>query len=461
MPRFIRTLGFRLTALYAGLFAASTALLFAIVYWVATASLHEQLRLSLQSEMASLQTESATVPVQQLAADIDRRLGSATPQRFLYSLTDRSGRTMAGNLPGTEAFDGWRELSYEQDEETRDAPAAADEFEHDLLALGRSLPGGAHLIVAADTARLLEMKESIIRAFAWAAGATMLLALTGGVALSRGFLRRVDDINRTMHAIMRGDLANRLQTGGSGDELDQLGQNMNDMLDRLQAVMEGLRQVSNDIAHDLKTPLSRLRQELETAREEATSVEDYEQAVDRALQDAGLALATFSALLRIAQIESGTRRASFAELDLSSLMTSLVMTYAAVAEDAGKSLVSSIAPGIHIRGDRELLTQMFVNLIENALRHTPDGAKIGISLTMGTTGPVAEVADDGRGIPEEEFEKVFSRFYRLEDSRNTPGSGLGLALVAAVAEVHRARVQLADNAPGLKVSVRFAKDDRA
>ena len=168
-----------------------------------------------------------------------------------------------------------------------------------------------------------------------------------------------------------------------------------------------------------------------------------------------MALSTFGALLRIAQIESGTRRANFSDLDLSSLLTNLAITYSAVAEDMGKALVSSIDPDIHVRGDRQLLTQLFVNLIENALRHTPNGAKVSLSLAHRDQGPFAEVGDNGPGIPENERRNVFKRFYRLERSRSTPGSGLGLASVAAIADLHTARIELVDNDPGLKVALQF------
>ena len=208
---------------------------------------------------------------------------------------------------------------------------------------------------------------------------------------------------------MGGDLADRIRTTGSGDELDQLGRNLNDMLDRLQGLMDGLKQVSNDIAHDLRTPLSRLKQRLEAVRS-ANSVQEYKEAVGQAVQDADMALSTFGALLRIAQIQFGLRRANFADLDLSSLLANLAITYFAVAEDMGKSLVSLIDPDIHVRGDRELLTQLFVNLIENALRHTPNGAKVSLSLAHRDQGPFAEVGDNGPGIPENERRTSSSDF---------------------------------------------------
>jgi signal transduction histidine kinase len=454
-PRFVRTTSFRLIALYAGLFAASTAALFGIVYWVTGDVLYEQLRLSLQNEMTSFEAGSAKKGSLDLAAAIREKIASPNGQPFYYSLQDPSGRRIAGNLAELDAVEGWHGLPQSDERSVITGPSRHEDGDHDLLALGRRLPDGSFLTIAADTHRVTEAEEAIARSFAWGAGATLLLALVGGIVLSRGFLRRVDEINRTTRAIMRGDLTDRIKAGGTGDELDQLARNLNEMLDRLQHLMDGLRQVSNDIAHDLRTPLSRLKQGLEAARLEATSLSDYKQAVDQALQDADLALSTFGALLRIAQIEAGTRRANFTDLDLSSLMVNLALTYSAVAEDMNKTLVSSVEPGLYVRGDRELLAQLFVNLIENALRHTPAGATVGMSLSRGEHRPIAEIFDDGPGIPETEYGNVFRRFYRLETSRTTSGSGLGLALVATVADLHGASIVLTDNDPGLKVSLQF------
>ena len=451
-PRFIRTSSFRLAALYAGLFAASTAMLFGIVYWTTTNALREQVRLSLKNEMASFEAKFAMPG--ELRTEIEQRLASGKPQPFSYGLQDSLGHSLAGNLANLGMFEGWREAPGD-DDENEDDDATGEHSKPILFALGRRLPSGEYLTIATDASRIDDAQEAITNSFAWATAATLLLALAGGVALSQGFLRRVDEINRTTRAIMRGDLADRIRTTGSGDELDQLGRNLNDMLDRLQGLMDGLKQVSNDIAHDLRTPLSRLKQRLEAVRSEANSVEEYKEAVDQAVQDADMALSTFGALLRIAQIESGTRRANFSDLDLSSLLANLAITYSAVAEDMGKALVSSIDPDIHVRGDRELLTQLFVNLIENALRHTPNGARVSLSLAHRDQGPFAEVGDNGPGIPENERRNVFKRFYRLERSRSTPGSGLGLALVAAVADLHTARIELVDNEPGLKVALQF------
>jgi signal transduction histidine kinase len=221
--------------------------------------------------------------------------------------------------------------------------------------------------------------------------------------------------------------------------------------------MDSQRQVSSDVAHDLRTPLSRLRQQLESARLEAHTVEDYEAAVTDAIADVDAILKIFAALLRIAQVEAGTRKSAFAVVDLSAVFQSIAETYGAVAEEQGQSLTATIEPGITIRGDRELLTQMLANLVENAIRHTPERTQIALVLEKRAAGPVGIVADSGPGIPAEARDRVFRRFVRLEQSRSTGGSGLGLALVAAVAELHGITITLGNNKPGLKVVLEFSE----
>jgi len=253
---------------------------------------------------------------------------------------------------------------------------------------------------------------------------------------------------------MRGNLSRRIALRGSGDEFDRLSTNLNEMLDRMQMLMDGLRQVSNDIAHDLRTPLTRLRQHLEGAHLRARTVAEYQLVVDKAIAETDEILGTFGALLRIAQIEAGTRRAAFTAVDLSGVLQTIVETYAAVAEDHEHDLASRIADGITVRGDRQLLTQMIANIVENALRHTPAGTRIELELAA-ASGPICTIRDNGPGIPEPERQRVFRRFYRLDSSRATPGSGLGLSLVAAIAELHRIAVEVGDNQPGLRVTLRF------
>jgi signal transduction histidine kinase len=281
------------------------------------------------------------------------------------------------------------------------------------------------------------------------------------LALSAGFLRRVESVNRTARQIMEGQLDSRVTVRDNGDELDRLAANLNAMLDRIQSLMESLKQVSSDIAHDLRTPLARLRQNLETAKVSATSVEEFRSSTEVAIAETDGLLKTFSALLRIAQIESGSRKADFARVDLSELFDFVAETFAAVAEDEGHQLVCDIQDGIAISGDRELLLQLATNLVENAIRHTPNGSRIEFCLRQEMAEVIVTVRDNGPGIPEGERGKVLRRFYRLEASRTTPGSGLGLALVAAIAELHGARLGLIDHGPGLIVEVRFPASPRS
>lgn len=454
--RVYRTTGFRLAAFYAGLFAASVLILFAVIYWTASSALRQQLGTNVQSAVAALVEDYRSGGSSHTARIIEQRLGSGRRGATFYLLLDPAGAKVAGNLSGIVPRQGWHDLAAPGDQVEEPGEDSEGSTEHRLLAFGAMLPDGAFLLVGEDTHRIVEVEEAMIRAFGWALAVTILLGALGGSLLSFGFLRRVDAINRTTRAIIAGRLTDRVPSRGTSDELDELATNFNEMLDRLHSLMESLRQVSSDIAHDLRTPLSRLRQQLEAARSQARRIQDYEGAVDEAIADTDAILKTFAALLRIAQIEAGTRKSAFTTIDLSAVFQSIAETYAAIAEERRQSLTAAVDPGIQVRGDRELLTQMLANLVENALRHTPEGTKVTLGLTSGRTGPVGFVADSGPGIPAAAREKVFRRFFRLEESRSTPGSGLGLSLVAAVADLHGIAISLIDNEPGVRVELDFA-----
>jgi len=250
---------------------------------------------------------------------------------------------------------------------------------------------------------------------------------------------------------MEGDLSARIPVRGTNDEIDQLVVGLNAMLDRIQQLLDGLRQVTSDIAHDLRTPLGRLRQKLEEAREHATTTAEYQGATEAAIAEADSLLEIFSALLRIAQIEAGAQKSAFSAVDLSELVRSIGEAYAPVAEDAQHKLETAVEDGVTLAGDRQLLAQLFTNLVENALNHTPAGSAVRLILRRIATGFEAEVADNGPGIPAAEHDKVFDRFYRLDRSRTTSGSGLGLALVKAIAILHGLSIRLEDHKPGLAV----------
>lgn len=448
LTRILRSASFRLTLFYAVLFVASAGVLFATVYVTATAAMQSDMAAVLRSEAYQLAEVHSRSGLSGLTTQITRRINFRTRGPIFYLLQAPSRRVLVGNLPGMPPIEGAVDFVPAGEAPDPDLPPAK------LTGYGLTLPDGSFLLVAQDANRLTDMQHAIIRAFVWAGGVTLLLAIAGGLLIGSGFLRRIDTITRTSRAIMAGDLSARIPVRGTHDEIDQLVASLNAMLERIQLLMEGLRQVSSDIAHDLRTPLGRLRQHLEDARERATSTADYETATDAALEEADALLETFAALLRIAQVEAGAQRRGFADVDLSALVGDLAEVYQPVAEDAGHRLTYGVAEGLHLTGDRALLAQMISNLLENALRHTQADSEVG--LTLRSTGPGSfeiEVADNGPGIPEAERGRVFDRFYRLDRSRSTAGSGLGLSLVKAIAGLHGLSIRLEDRKPGLGVVI--------
>lgn len=295
----------------------------------------------------------------------------------------------------------------------------------------------------------------------WGLLGGLLLAAITAYLVNRLIARRLDIISNTAVAIMDGDLSHRMPLTGADDDFDRLSSTLNAALERMQELMNSLQQVSSDIAHDLRTPLGRMLQGLERVRREAASKEEYAKAVDRAIAETEALLATFTAVLRIAQIEGGARRSALREVDLGEILESLVEAYELSAEDAASSLTTRMNGRGKIRGDRDLLVQMFANLIENSLTHTPAGSNIVVSLDETPDAVTASVCDDGPGVPENEREKIFQRFYRLEASRTSPGTGLGLSLVAAVAKLHGAKIEVLNTHPGLRIAVTFIRSNQA
>jgi signal transduction histidine kinase len=450
---FFRSTSFRLLAWYAAVFGASVAVLLFVVYWIALAAIDEQLSDSVERESQVLVELYSSRGLDRVARAIQLRVVDLRPPRRYYLLQDSGGERIAGNLPPMDPTEGEMVLptSYLYPDRNAKADNPADAYP--VVAQGQRLEKGEFLLVGESRYRVVKAREAIVWAFGWGIAITVLLAGIGGAALRGGFLRRIEDINRTTRSIMDGDLSQRMPTRGSGDEMDRLAVNLNAMLGRIQVLMESLKRVSDDIAHDLRTPLSRLRHRLELARDKVGP--DGEPVIEQSIAELDAILETFSALLRIAQIESGARRAAFSDVNLAQIATTVSEAYVPVAEDRGQKLEIILGHTPLIHGDRELLTQMMANLIENPIRHCPAGVAITIELRQEGGAPVLCVADSGPGIPGAEREKVFRRFYRLESSRTTPGSGLGLALVKAVAELHGASVALSDNGPGLRVTVRF------
>jgi signal transduction histidine kinase len=434
--------------IYAALFVLSACVLFATVFVTATAAMQSDMQAVLRTEALQLAEIDHRSGLIGLAEQIARRMNFRTHGPIYYLLQAPTRRVLVGNLPGMPPVEGV--IDFQRDP---DAPTEAAASRSKLTGFGLILPDGSFLLVAQDASRLVDMQSAIVRAFVWAGGLTLFLAVAGGALLAGNFLRRIDTIGRTTRAIMDGDLAARIPARGTNDEIDQLVASLNAMLDRIQLLMDGLRQVTGDIAHDLRTPLGRLRQRLEDVREHATSTTEYEVATEAAIAEADTLLEIFSALLRIAQIEGGAQRSAFTDVDLSALARSIGEAYAPAAEDSQHVLALEIEDGVHLVGDRQLLGQMISNLIENALNHTPPGSRVRFEVACTPVGFEVKVADDGPGIPEAERERVFDRFYRLDRSRTTAGSGLGLALVKAIATLHGLAIRLGDAGPGLEVTI--------
>jgi signal transduction histidine kinase len=451
-----RTSIFRLTALYGVVFIVSVSILFAAVGYVARGSMRAQIAAAVQRDADALADEyEATGGAQ--ASDLIEHQFDRTPLSY-YVIENAAGRKIAGNIDSVPIARGMRDLSVQPEQTKRRGGSSGDARERrDAIGYGVVTQDGVFVFVASDSERIDQLQTAIRTAFIIGGGLSLLLAVAGGLTVGRGFLRRIEAVNRTSREIMSGRFDARIPVIDRDDEMGQLALNLNAAFDRVEGLMENLTQVSSDVAHDLRTPLARLRQSLELARATALTIDEFRASVDNAIEDADQILETFSALLRIAQIESGSRKSGFGPIDLSGLLETLVETYAIVCEESGHELTARISPGLQIIGDRELLLQLGANLIENAVRHTVCGVRIEIEAYPTASGAVAVFSDAGPGIPESQHSKVFRRFYRLEASRTTPGSGLGLSLVAAVAELHGARLSLSDNRPGLKVEIHFPR----
>ena len=372
----LRSTSFRLGLVQAGIFALSVSLLLAFVSASAVAWLGHQVDQDIRDDLATLADEADTSGLAAAATRIERLVASPDRSGQFYLLLDGAGRRLAGNAPRAPAALGWFEMPLSADPDPGDRPKNR---EHILRGRAIRVADGGLLLVGRDLWSAGQVREVIDRGFVVALLATIALALLLSLMASIYVLRRVQAINRASQEIMAGDLRRRIAMSGRNDEFDGLVAQLNAMLDRIGDLVQDIGQVTNDIAHDLRTPLARLRQRLETARRKARSVAEYELAVDAAIRETDAALATFTSLLRIAQIDAGTRRAGFTAVDLSALVAALVETYAIVADDGGRSLESMIEPDITIRGDRELLNQLFANLIENCLTHTPPGSHVKVS----------------------------------------------------------------------------------
>ena len=433
-------------------FGLSVLVLLWFIYTSTAGFMERQTDETINAEIQGLAEQYSQLGLTGLIRVIKSRVAKDKAGSSVYLLTDWKFNPLAGNLPEWPKFrdtgSGWFDATLEDTENFEPRRVRMRYF---------LLPGNFHLLVGRDVSLRLKMERLIMDALIWGLGLTVVLGGVGGLLTSRWMLKRIDVINKTSREIMAGDLTRRIPSRGAGDEFDRLAGNLNAMLDQITKLMDGVKQVSNNIAHDLRGPLNRIRAGLELSLAKSRTPEEYRAVLETTVTEIDNLLMTFNALLTIAQAESGARRQDFTDIDLTSLAADVAELYDPLAEEKGLTLTVTLTPGVTVPGNRHLLSQALANLLDNAVKYTPAGGAIALSVTAPATGPELTVADTGPGVPAEHRELVLERFARLESSRNTPGSGLGLSLVAAVAGLHRAALRLADNAPGLRVTLAFPR----
>ena len=456
VQRLVRTHAFRLAGLYFLVFALSVIGVLFFTYWTSADFVERQTEATLDAEITGLAEQYAQRGLSGLVQIVAARSAGDRGDGMLYLVINRDGRPLAGNIRGWPAGvpAGSGSLSFQIE-----VPVNGRGETHFARGMLFEIPGGYRLLVGRDISDAAAFRDRIKTTLLWSGLVALAIGLAGGAVMSRNMLRRVEQVNRTAERVIAGNLSERVPRRGTNDEFDQLAGNLNTMLDQIERLMTGMREVSDNVAHDLKTPLARLRARLDLALlDPSDDAVERREAVRSAIEEADRLLATFNALLSIAETEAGARGRAGDPVDLGEITRAVVELYEPAAEEKGLALRLDAAAGTTIRGDRHLLSQAVANVIDNAVKYG-DGSEISIVVRQESGRAVIEVADRGPGIPESEREAVFDRFVRLEPSRSTPGNGLGLSLVRAVARRHGACVSLGDNEPlghpGLRVRIEF------
>ena len=439
----LRSASLRLAAFYTFAFALAVIVLGTVTLVSTHAALDAQFNERILSDSGSLQEEYRAEGIDAVTSSVRER--DAAPGALDFGLQNPMQAPVAGNLSRIHTQLGWATVITSSAAEKELGPSRI----YTVL-----LPDGYRLLVGDDTKRIKTVDGVILRSFGLALFGILIVGGVGGYALSRSMHRRILSIAATAQAIIDGDVGRRMPVRGTHDELDRLAATLNRMLDRIGGLMDSLRQVSTDVAHDLRTPLTRLRNRLESLIQEPEERASRE-SIELAIGELDAALGTFAAILRISQIESGARRATFHPVDLSEIATNVVEAFRPSAEETEQSLALLAEEASVVDGDAEMLTQMLANLVENAIRHAGPRAQIRVHCETAAGQVRLAVIDNGPGVPAAERERLFDRFHRLEASRSTPGNGLGLALVAAVARLHNAEASLHDAEPGLDARITF------
>ena len=446
---FGRSVGVRFAAVYALVFGLSSAGLATFLWWDTVGLLQRQVESAINVDARSLAARFQAGGLPLLIATINRRIALNVDDSAIYLVVDPSYQPVAGNLRGWPKVVARLGVWYQ-------VPVKRAQIVSLAEMRGYQLPLGFRLLIGRDVEARARLRALVAGGLLWAVLVMVVLGIAGALAI-RGLLQRaLANVSRTANAIAGGDLSHRVALSGRGDEFDLLAETINDMLDRMSRLMDGVRQVSNAIAHDLRTPITRARARLEDALSHAEGDAALRAAIERATEDLDAINAIFQALLIISEIEAGARRAAFAAVELRPLLADLHELFTAAAEERGLALdllQEDPAEAPTLLGDRELLQQALANLLDNALKFSPPGGRITLSVRRQGTMVEITVADQGPGIPPAERFRATERFYRAESARHTPGSGLGLSLVQAVAQLHGGSLRLEDNEPGLAATL--------
>jgi signal transduction histidine kinase len=452
LGRLIRTTAFKIIAAYLIVFALFSAAVIAYLARHTQNLVVSQITETIEAEMQSLQDHFLIGGINRLVDVVEAR--ARQPGSNLYLVTTYAGTAIVGNVQiatGTLDRPGWSEISYRRAEEP--------EVTHESRALVRVavLPGGFRLLVGRDFEERDRLRQILARPARWALLVIVIMGVAGALFIARRVLKRIDGMTATSDRIMAGDLSGRLAVAGSGDEFDRLAKSLNAMLERIESLMAGVKHVSDNIAHDLKTPLTRLRNQAEEALRSAKSEADIRAALEATIEESDSLIRTFDALLMIARAEAGEVRSHMIDFDVAETARSVAELYEPLAEDKELSLRVDAAVPLIVHGNRELIGQALANLLDNAIKHGDPVAcsagEIRMSAREHAGRALITVADRGPGIAVKDRERVLERFVRLEASRSRPGAGLGLSLAAAVARLHGGELLLEDNAPGLRATL--------
>jgi signal transduction histidine kinase len=446
----LKRLSLRIALTYAVLFAGSIAAVLYVLYWMNVLRPLEMLHREVETEAS---TAVGTYLLEGPAATrilLERRSHVRAHRKAFHLLVDAHGRVLTSNLPSwpKRSAGGWARIE-------ADIYREGEEDDYMALVYDQRLPDGARLIVGRDVESIDQFSTNLRQGALAIVGSTLVLGLLGGLVVSGTIGRRIDEMSRTARRVIAGDLTERVPVSGTGDDFDELATTLNLMLSRIEELFESVRRVSDSIAHELRTPLARLQADLDDLRQSGPGEAGHNALIDEAIAEASRLQSIFSALLRIARIESGRHGVTLRPIDLTAIVSDAIDLFLPEIEGKNLALTVDLPPRLLIEGDSDLLFQAVSNLLDNAAKFTPAGGTLCIAGERGDAGTVLAISDSGPGIPAEARDRVFERFFRLPATSKLEGAGLGLALVRAVVSLHGGEIELADAGPGLTVRLTF------